>query len=322
MKHPDGPSNQQPDTREASPATDQRQHISQFHETVAPQSTPILPFARPYSLPDSHTKAYGTSIAQAGPSQPGNWIDRTSTASLPLPSQTPYNLLPRVAGSSSSDAPMFRNHSLQSLFNEASERRHLPAPPSINTVHDDASKPSTSQHLTPSEPAWTPQATPSSPPPPYSRFLSPEEPIPSTRSLSRTSSSTPSIPAPEAPVILTPPPQNEGSSDAQRRAPYNSFLCHAPPPDTWIAVETFESEYRLLVRLPGFRRDGITIATRRRRILHVVADSWEPGGGHFERRVSFGYDADLAQVRAEFDGQMLRIIVPRRPIAVSWHNAQ
>lgn len=132
------------------------------------------------------------------------------------------------------------------------------------------------------------------------------------------------MPAPEAPVILIPPLQNERSGDdAERRAPYDSFLCHAPPPNTWIAVETFQSEYRLLVRLPGFSRDGITIATRRRRILHVVADSWEPGGGHFERRVSFGYDADLAQVRAEFDGEMLRIVVPRRPLAVSgWSNPQ
>ncbi|KAG6817476.1 hypothetical protein H0H87_008101, partial [Tephrocybe sp. NHM501043] len=33
---------------------------------------------------------------------------------------------------------------------------------------------------------------------------------------------------------------------------------------------------------------------------------------HFERRISFGYDADLVQVRAEFDGEMLRISIPRR----------
>ncbi|KII92423.1 hypothetical protein PLICRDRAFT_103840 [Plicaturopsis crispa FD-325 SS-3] len=97
------------------------------------------------------------------------------------------------------------------------------------------------------------------------------------------------------------------------RAPYEPFLSHAPPPeDSWIAVETKPTEYVLIVRLPGFRRDGITLATRRRRILHVVADSWEPGGGHFERRISFGYDADISQVRAEFDGEHLRIIVPRR----------
>lgn len=55
-----------------------------------------------------------------------------------------------------------------------------------------------------------------------------------------------------------------------------------------------------------------TLATKKRRILHVVADSWGTGGGHFERRISFGYDADLTQVRAEFDGEMLRVIVPRR----------
>jgi len=54
--------------------------------------------------------------------------------------------------------------------------------------------------------------------------------------------------------------------------------------------------------------------------LHVVADSWEPGGGHFERRISFGYDADLSQVRAEFDGEILRVIVPRRTPALTWYG--
>jgi hypothetical protein len=36
------------------------------------------------------------------------------------------------------------------------------------------------------------------------------------------------------------------------------------------------------------------------------------GLGHFERRISFGYDADLSQVRAEFDGEHLRVFIPRR----------
>jgi len=116
-------------------------------------------------------------------------------------------------------------------------------------------------------------------------------------------------PGPEAPIIMPPQPADQGT---QGRAPFDSFLCHSPPPNTWIQVETSHSEYALLVRLPGFKRDGITIATRRRRILHVVADSWEPEGGHFERRVSFGHDAELAQVRAEFDGEILRVTVPRR----------
>ncbi|KAJ6489492.1 hypothetical protein C8R47DRAFT_470555, partial [Mycena vitilis] len=104
-----------------------------------------------------------------------------------------------------------------------------------------------------------------------------------------------------------------GSGNARNRASYEPFLSHAPPPvDSWIEVETTQGEYRLIVRLPGFKRDGITLATKKRRILHVVADSWDAGGGHFERRISFGYDADLAQVRAEFDGELLRVIIPRR----------
>jgi hypothetical protein len=40
--------------------------------------------------------------------------------------------------------------------------------------------------------------------------------------------------------------------------------------------------------------------------------------GHFERRISFGYDADLGHVRAEFDGDMLHITVPRRDLGVTW----
>ncbi|KAL0571184.1 hypothetical protein V5O48_010776 [Marasmius crinis-equi] len=86
-------------------------------------------------------------------------------------------------------------------------------------------------------------------------------------------------------------------------APFLSPL-QPPPERCWIEVETTPMEYKLHIRLEGFKRDGITLATRRRRILHIVADSWDTeGGGHFERRISFGYDADLVGVRAEFDGE-------------------
>ncbi|PPQ68036.1 hypothetical protein CVT25_014497 [Psilocybe cyanescens] len=134
------------------------------------------------------------------------------------------------------------------------------------------------------------------------RFMTPAQPPPS------------SYPPPEPPVILPAEPSDDITMSSSRsQAPYVPFLCHAPPPpDSWIQVETTMSEYRLHVRLPGFSREGITLATKRRRILHVVADSWDNGGGHFDRRISFGYDADLVQVRAEFDGVMLRIIIPRR----------
>jgi hypothetical protein len=67
--------------------------------------------------------------------------------------------------------------------------------------------------------------------------------------------------------------------------------------------------------------DTSTLAMRRRRILHVVADNWSDGGGHFERRISFGYDADLASVRAEFDGEILRISIPRRTLPTLYAQA-
>ncbi|KIP06504.1 hypothetical protein PHLGIDRAFT_72607 [Phlebiopsis gigantea 11061_1 CR5-6] len=130
--------------------------------------------------------------------------------------------------------------------------------------------------------------------------------------------------SPRAAFASNPPDWLRENSEPRRNAPpanaaHEPFLSHAPPPqDSYIAVETSPSEYRLIVRLPGYRRDSITLSTRRRRILHVVADSWEPGGGHFERRISFGYDADLVQVRAEFDGELLRIIVPRRMALVTY----
>lgn len=44
--------------------------------------------------------------------------------------------------------------------------------------------------------------------------------------------------------------------------------------------------------------------------------------GHLERRISFGYDADLGQVRAEFDGELLRVTVPRRVMPMTYMEAQ
>jgi HSP20 family molecular chaperone IbpA len=38
--------------------------------------------------------------------------------------------------------------------------------------------------------------------------------------------------------------------------------------------------------------------------------------GHFERRISFGYDADLVQVRADFNGEILQVVVPRKPMTL------
>lgn len=92
-----------------------------------------------------------------------------------------------------------------------------------------------------------------------------------------------SYPPPDPPTILPVDPTHDVTlyqSDS-RQAPYMPFLSHVlPSPDSsWIEVETTQSEYKLLVRLPGFSREGITLATKRRRILHIVADSWENEGG-------------------------------------------
>ena len=51
-----------------------------------------------------------------------------------------------------------------------------------------------------------------------------------------------------------------------------------------------------------------------------LADRLLPG--HFERRISFGYDADLTQVRAEFDGEYLRAFVPRRMTPMTYMEAR
>lgn len=52
-------------------------------------------------------------------------------------------------------------------------------------------------------------------------------------------------------------------------------------------------------------------------VLCTFSDCFQ---GHFERRIAFGYDADLIQVRAEYDGLMLHISIPRRvtPVPVSY----
>jgi HSP20 family molecular chaperone IbpA len=63
----------------------------------------------------------------------------------------------------------------------------------------------------------------------------------------------------------------------------------------------------------GARRWYVTFSNR----THIESNLQT---GHFERRISFGYDADLSQVRAEFDGEILRVIVPRRTPFLTWYG--
>ncbi|KAG9079320.1 hypothetical protein FS749_008608 [Ceratobasidium sp. UAMH 11750] len=80
--------------------------------------------------------------------------------------------------------------------------------------------------------------------------------------------------------------------------------------------------------MPHFHHSSITVATRRGRLLVIAADRWDtepapfsldattrPPPAHFERRITFGWDADMTRIRAEFDGQVLHVSVPRRQIS-------
>ncbi|KAJ1034618.1 hypothetical protein NDA18_001474 [Ustilago nuda] len=95
------------------------------------------------------------------------------------------------------------------------------------------------------------------------------------------------------------------------------FLERRPaPPETDLVIETEHTKYILITRLPGFSLDCITLATKQHsqhRTLHIVADKWDTeSGGHFERRITFpDKECDLKNVKAEFDGNTLRVYVPR-----------
>ena len=96
---------------------------------------------------------------------------------------------------------------------------------------------------------------------------------------------------PEPPVVLPAEPENDDESQSEfssqmgtlannRQAPHVPFLSHGPAPtESYIEVETTPREYCLHVKLPGFGRDAITLASKKRRILHIVADRWDSVGG-------------------------------------------
>ncbi|KDQ57400.1 hypothetical protein JAAARDRAFT_263162 [Jaapia argillacea MUCL 33604] len=305
-------------SRSNSQSTQQRKHSPAREPiastTIAPDSTPITPYSRPYS---THSESFGGAIYSPKPLKA--W-DRSSTASLPLPCQTPYHVLPALAGTGEKEDSGKGTEREERNRGSASFSHRSASPPLFDYTGERSPSPTMRRLRSP--PLLPPLLSRESASLPASTSLPPAL-IAYTRSLQNRTPEVPrtpsasGIPQPAPPTILTPPLPESRSS--RRSAAYEPFLSHAPPPiDSWIAVETLAREYRLLVRLPGFKRDAITLATRRRRILHVVADSWEPTGGHFERRISFGYDADLAHVRAEFDGDMLTITVPRRSSNMTW----
>lgn len=294
-------------------------------------SAVILPFSRPYSMPDSQSTAlHGLYPVPSplAPSRTATWPDRNSSASLPLPMQVPFYALPRAGGllalEESRDpdtllhAPSAGNSPIPgataaysgsasspgtSALPPRTGPRSYPAPNTFSSSSESStsslgslasgfnsiassltSHRSTSPRV-PSSPASSPPSTSTPTPYNYSRPISPfraPQPPPqmlTSRPISSPPVSAPSYPPPELPMIL-PTDAGHTTRSTSRQQPHEPFLSHAPPPaDSWIEVETTQGEYRLNVRLPGFTRDGITLATKRRRILHVVADRWENGGG-------------------------------------------
>ncbi|KAL1942817.1 hypothetical protein VTO73DRAFT_5057 [Trametes versicolor] len=276
-------------------------------------SSPIPLCARPYSSPDASRPLQG-GIHAPRPMRPPGVPDRGSTASLPLPADTPYHILPTYPG-----GPIPEDQEMRS----AAPSRPTSSRPSVGGHHSSTSSiPSSSSAQSRRSPTLVSDLE-------HDEFMS----LVANRMFDRAYSSAARVdsdnassimsdrplPPPAPPTVLTPPPPPL-STDRGPTAPYEPFLAHAPAPqDSFISVDTRPTEYRLIVRLPGFRRDAITVSTRKRRVLHVVADSWEPDGGHFEQRISFGYDALLAQVRAEFDGELLQVIVPRRAVPMTYY---
>ncbi|KAI0675381.1 hypothetical protein C8Q78DRAFT_540981 [Trametes maxima] len=311
---------------------------------LPPSSSNAIPlFSRPFSSPDA-SRPSQSAIASPRPMRPPGVPDRGSTASLPLPADTPYHILPPYPG-----GPIPEDQEMRS----AAPSRPSSSRPSVGTHQSSTSSiPSSSSWQTRRSPTLVSDLE-------HEEFMS----LVANRIFDRAYSSAARVdsdnassilsdrplPPPAPPTVLTPPPPPL-STDRGPTAPYEPFLAHAPAPqDSFIAVDTKPGEYRLIVRLPGFRRDAITVSTRKRRILHVVADSWEPNGvfintrssatyhyaftapppprprgfvGHFEQRISFGYDALLAQVRAEFDGEHLQVIVPRRSVPMTYHPSR
>ncbi|QRV97161.1 heat shock protein HSP20 family protein [Ceratobasidium sp. AG-Ba] len=136
-------------------------------------------------------------------------------------------------------------------------------------------------------------------------------------------------PPPDPPHIHTPP-----SSPSARPYAYPFLPSHEPrgADRPSVTVDTRPDKYLLVCRMPHFSHSSITVATRRGRLLVIAADRWDtewdptpfsldassssrPSPAHFERRITFGWDADMARIRAEFDGQVLHVSVPRRHIS-------
>jgi hypothetical protein len=274
------------------------------HETahLSPQSSsspsnyidPMLSTGHAFSSPagPSQSPAVSVGLSHLDPSSQDR-LDRCSAGISPSP-QSLFNTLPPRMVSEAIDSQQFVSSS--AFDHDATlwtPNQSLPDAQQEMLASSVSSRPISSsgsiQTLSPPPPYSPPEASSSRTGHPLSEHPS---------DMRSTHRPRPALPPPAPPTILDPPPARS-TSVWRSRAPHEPYLSDAPPPpDSWIAVETSPVEYRLVARLPGFRRDAMyvmcfvlsacslrlmylerTLAARRRRVLHVVADSWEPGGG-------------------------------------------
>lgn len=241
-------------TEPSAPSTSVRFHSSRAVQhpraqspRLPPSSSTAVPlFSRPYSSPDASRP-----ILSPRPMRPPGVPDRGSTASLPLPADTPYHTLPAFPGGTIQED--------QEMLSAAPTRPSSSRPSAGPHQASTSSIPLSSSWQTRRSPSLASDFE-------HEEFMS----LVASRILDRAYSSVARVssdgssslsdrplPPPAPPTVLTPPPPPL-SQDSGPSAPYQPFLAHDPPPqDCYIAVDTKPAEYRLLVRLPGFKRDAM-----------------------------------------------------------------
>lgn len=264
-------------------------------------SAPVVPqdmMDQSASQPGTNTGSYSdcpSSQDSDSPSPPRTSIGRISSSSLPLPTSLHYSSLPPLVPPGSPPryekprpAPMVPKFAVNSLDTGDSPVASPPRTSSLNprvaNKGVSSRSPPRSQGQSPSPPILVDENDANEPSAAQSSHIQPGydarnhnslPPPQKNSSLAFTSSSSsrptslphvggPSIPPPQPPTILTPPPPLSADEEgARKRAPYEPFLPRdqLPADHTYIAVETVPSEYRLIVRLPGFQRDSMYVVS-------------------------------------------------------------
>lgn len=239
------------------------------HETTNPTSLsapigtdPMLSSSHPFPTLAGTSQPPAVSVGMLRPIDPTqDQLDRSACIS-PLSSQSPFSTFPpRTPSEPSQQSPSSNSFNHDSLWTMNQ---------TVSDAQQETSRLTTSVSSRPISSPGSIQTVSS--PPPYSpseasqsragRHLS--DSAADMRSIHRPRPSLPTsssrgLPPPAPPTILDPPPAHSNSV-RRSRAPHEPFLSDAPPPpDSWIAVETSPVEYRLVVRLPGFRREAMCV---------------------------------------------------------------